>query len=301
MITVIQGTTGSGKSSIMVEDMADFLLSGGVVAMNFTLSPGWLDVICAASHKYRSGRVDRELFRRSLWERCFHIGTQDTILELGKKIEQLSLRKGREGLGRLYLDEAQLLFNSRSWSKNQKFIEFFTQHRKLKWDVFLVTHTMDMIDKQIRGLVDLETRLRNLQKVKILGLIPLAWKPTFLAITRYAGIAAGAGEIYSRRIYGLNHFYKDLYDTYEVFAFDASSVSVSHQGEYTPAPPVRSLLSRIWSNFSEVLDKLFPVSSPAAIPACVWPQYHAVVNPSPGDPPGGATVEGLKRHSWTTW
>lgn len=255
-ILAIQGTPGSGKSSIMVADMAEFLLSGGVVAMNFDLSPNWLDILCNTSFRYRTGRVDRELFRRSLYDRCFKIGTQDTILDLGKRLHGLTKLRGKQGVGRLYIDESQLLFNSREWKGNMGFIEFFTQHRKLGWDVYLITHTLDMIDKQIRGLVELETRLRDLQKVKLLGLFPVPWlwlcfKPTFLAITRYAGISAGAGEKFSTRLIPLSPSYKDLYDTCEVFAFNKASVASSPQGEYTPAPPRIGLFEKLWA-------KLFP-------------------------------------------
>lgn len=299
-IFAIQGTPGSGKSSIMVADMAEFLLEGGVVAMNFNLSQNWLDIICESSHKYRSGRVDREVFRRSLYDRCFRIGTQDTIMELGTKLKSLTLKKGREGVGRLYLDEAQLLFNSRSWAENMGFIEFFTQHRKLGWDVYLITHTLDMIDKQIRGLVELETRLRNLQKVKLLGLIPMAYKPTFVAITRYAGISAGKGEIYSRRVYPLKASYKDLYDTCEVFAFNATHQACTHQGEYKPGQPGTSLwqkLGKILFPEKKILAKAYAFQGG---PAESWPNYFMRVVPEPGALSAPVPVKMVNK-KYSTW
>jgi zona occludens toxin len=300
MIIAVQGTPGSGKSAIMVADMADFLLSGGVVAMNFSLSEQWLDLICAASFKYRSGAVDREAFRRSIYDRCFKIGTHETIMELGPKLRGLYRgKKMREGVGRLYLDEGQLIFNSRNFRENMGFIEFFTQHRKIGWDVYIITHTLDMIDKQIRGLVELESRLRNLQKVKLLGLIPLAWKPTFVTITRYAGISAGAGEIYSRRVYFLDPQFKDLYDTCEVFAFNKARTSVDHQGSYTPAPPHVSYFVRL-------VDRLFPnspkkvaVKNRGVVAASCWPPYHQVITTSaPASPRESAAAIIIP---WSAW
>ena len=136
----------------------------------------------------------------------------------------------KEGSGRLYLDEAQLLFNSRTWQKNKGFIEFFTQHRKLGWDVYLIAHSADMIDAQIRFLIEYEARLRNMHKVKVFGLIPVSPYPLFLSIVRYSGISAGAGSIAWRRLYTLNKAYASLYDSMQVFAFDDAQVDVTYQG-----------------------------------------------------------------------
>lgn len=302
-IYAIQGTPGSGKSAVMVADMAEFLLSGGVVAMNFSLTSGWLDLICNSSFRYRSGRVDRDLYRRSVYDRCWKIGTHDTIMDLGKRLHSMTKLQGRERVGRLYLDESQFLFNSRDWEKNKGFIEFFTQHRKLGWDVFLITHTLDMIDKQIRGLVELETRLRNLQNVKLFGVLPIAWKPTFVAITRYAGISAGAGEIFSRRLYPLSPAYKDVYDTCEVFAFDSASKKSAPHGDYTP--PVERV-----SLFQRLLEKILVLTSPPEIkknfsrvpksPVKFVPYWeHIIPGVAPGPGPGVApSIKGLPYSQW---
>lgn len=295
----LQGSPGSGKSSVMVADAAEFLLDGGVVAMNFNLAPNWLDVLCNSSHRYSSGRVDRELFRRSLYDRCFKVGTHDTVIDLGRKLRDITKIKRREGVGRLYIDEGQLLFNSRTYRENMGFIEFFTQHRKLGWDVWVVTHTLDMIDKQIRGLFELETRLRNLQKVKLLGLLPVAWSPVFLAITRYAGISAGAGEIYSRRLYTLSPEYRHLYDTCELFAFNAASRDYTHHGEYTPAPPMVSWRARLAAALSR---RLFvpPRTICDVRSASSWPLYHDRSQPGTAAPPSGVTAPSVAR-PWASW
>jgi hypothetical protein len=301
VILALQGTPGSGKSSVAVADMAEFLLDGGVVATNFSLTPDWLDLICSASYKYsRMSSDNRDAYRRSMYSRAFKIGTPRSVMELGPRLKELFKgKKMREGLGRLYLDESQLLFNSRDWEKNKGFIEFFTQHRKLRWDVYLVTHTLDMIDKQIRGLVEYETRLRNLQNVKLLGMIPLAWKPAFVAITRYAGISAGAGEIYNRRLYTLNPIFKNLYDTCEVFAFDVAADTVSHHGEYTPPSPHKTFFDRLWvklfleQSIQEAKRKL-------VCPASAYPPYHSVVRPSAPSAP--RAMEAAPSSSvWSSW
>lgn len=267
MIQIIQGTPGSGKSAIATVDMLEFLQSGGVVACNYDLIPGWQHKLARLVPRVRWGLLDAKKVAASYWRRAFKIGTHDTVYQLSEKLKDIVKpnKRGRvpEGSGRLYLDEGQLLFNSRDWQKNQGFIEFFTQHRKLGWDVYIIAHTEDMIDKQIRGLIEYETRLRNISKIKPLGLFPLWPYPAFFAITRYAGISAGAGNIAWRRLYRLRPEYAELYDSMEVFAFNAASREVKHQGEasHCIVPPKK------YHQASEC-----------------WPPYHAV---QPVGPPCG--------------
>lgn len=262
MIQIIQGTPGSGKSAVATVDMLEFLEAGGVVACNYSLVPGWHYKLADMHPRVRFGLADRDLKAQSYWSRAFRIGTVDTIYELSEHLKRLAPpnKDGRmkEGAGRLYIDEAQLLFNSRTWQKNRGFIEFFTQHRKLGWDVYLVAHAATMIDAQIRDLIEYEARLRNMNKVKVFGMFPVSPYPVFLSIVRYAGISAGAGQIAWRRLYRLHKKYASLYDSMQVFAFDDAEVSVSHQGPaMLPVPP-------------ENIDPR---------PAECWPEYYSRVVP----------------------
>lgn len=263
MIQIIQGTPGSGKSAVATVDMLEFLEAGGVVACNYSLIPGWHYKLADMHPCVRFGLSDRDLKAQSYWSRAFRIGTVDTIYELSEHLKRLcpADKNGRvkEGSGRLYIDESQLLFNSRTWQKNRGFIEFFTQHRKLGWDVYLIAHAATMIDSQIRDLIEYEARLRNMNKVKLFGMFPVSPYPVFLSIVRYSGISAGAGSIAWRRLYRLRKNYASLYDSMQVFAFDAAEVSVSHQGPaMLPVPP-------------ENIDPR---------PAECLPRYHEIIVPS---------------------
>jgi hypothetical protein len=257
MIQIIQGTPGSGKSAVCTVDMLEFLMDGGVVACNYRLVPGWQYALADLNPKVKWGMKDRDETAASYWRRAFRIGTHETVFELSERLRSIIPpgKDGRmpEGKARLYIDEAQLLFNTRTWRHNSKFIEFFTQHRKLGWDVYLVAHSSSMIDSQIRDLIEYEARLRNLNKIKPLGLFPLYPFPAFLSIVRYAGISAGAGEIAWRRLYRLRKEFASLYDSMEVFAFDAAQEHVTHQG-----------------SASDCIAK--PPKTPA--PAESWPQYY---------------------------
>lgn len=60
----------------------------------------------------------------------------------------------------LVIDEAQLLFNSRTWDSADRFdwLEFLSQHRHYGYKVVLVAQDISMIDKQFRCLCEYDCR-----------------------------------------------------------------------------------------------------------------------------------------------
>lgn len=231
MITLIEGTPGSGKSAVCVCDMIDFLQDGGTIACNFDLVEGWAERIATKDIKCRFGLRDRVSYARELHSRAFKIGTPDTLFELSKLLVARD-KRGRliEGQGRLYLDEAQLMFNSRNWQKNYPFIEFFSQHRKLGWDVYMVSHDETMIDSQVRHFVEMRGSFRNLNKLRFLGLRLPRTVNIFLSVYHYAGSGPGARVRSHFKTYWLDKTRASLYDSMQVFAFNEHSQSVTYHG-----------------------------------------------------------------------
>lgn len=228
MIEVQQGTPGSGKSAAAVSRALLHLRKGGVVAANFSLVDGWSDRVSKNHILSRFSQQFRYKHADSLYNRFFRVHSLNAIKEIDPKRLSTGLYKDngkyQEGMGLLILDEAQLVFNSRksmSGNKNLDWIEFFTQHRKLGWNVILIAHTIEMIDSQIRPLAEYESRFRNLQKVKIpfVGL-PMSPFPLFLVIRRYAGLGPGASVIADKDLYPLPLWAAQLYDSLEVFSAD---------------------------------------------------------------------------------
>lgn len=225
MIEVCQGTPGSGKSAAAVARAILHVRKGGVVAANFSLIDGWADVV-ASKHVFSMfSPTFRYKLASSLHRRFYSVTSLHAIKSINPRQEATGVYKDNggysEGSGLLILDEAQLCFNSRKWEKNFDWIEFFTQHRKLGWNVILIAHTIDMIDSQIRPLAEYESRFRNLQKLKIpiIGL-PFSPIPMFLVIRRYAGLGAGASVISDRDLYPLPLWAARLYDSLAVFSAD---------------------------------------------------------------------------------
>jgi len=241
MIEVAQGSPGSGKSAVAVARAILHVKKGGVVAANFSLVDGWADsiasknilVIILGLLRFFSLRDSlRYKLASSMYKRFYRIDSLSAIRAIDPRSESVDIYKDKgkysEGSGLLILDECQLIFNSRKWDKNFEWIEFFTQHRKLGWNVILIAHSIDMIDSQIRPLAEYESRFRNLQKVRwpIVGL-PLSPFPLFLVIKRYAGLGAGASVVASRETFPLPLWAAKLYDSLLVFSAESWGLDTS--------------------------------------------------------------------------
>ena len=272
MITVLQGSLGSGKSATCTAMALDHLKKGGVVASNFKLVDGWADEL--AKHSF-TGMFFPDLRHEnalSHYERHFHVNSLSAVKAINPKslaVRELKTVEGKyqEGQGLLILDECQLIFNSRKWEKNMDWIEFFTQSRKLGWDVLLVAHTVDMIDSQIRPLIEFEARFRNLQRVRIpvVGL-PLCPFPCFAIVYRYAGLGPGASNVAKKDIAPLPLWAARLYDSLQVFGRDqwGSSDLPSKCGE--PPAPLGGV-----GGFSSLPARLSPGSKSSG---CLWEKWH---------------------------
>lgn len=225
MIEVQQGTPGSGKSAAAVARAIRHLKFGGVVAANFSLVDGWADSVARSDWRSFFSDEHRYKLASSLWPRFHRVDSLAAIRSIDPRAAAVGSYadngKYSEGAGLLILDECQLVFNARRWEKNFDWIEFFTQHRKLGWNVILIAHTIEMIDSQIRPLAEYESRFRNLQKVKfpVLG-FPLSPFPLFLVIRRYAGLGAGASVVADKDLYPLPLWAACLYDSLHVFSAD---------------------------------------------------------------------------------
>lgn len=301
MIEIQQGTPGSGKSAVAVARAMMHLKKGGVVAANFSLVDGWAETVASkmliSRLPFGLGDEYRHKKACSLHGRYFRVDSLDAIRSINPRELAVDLYEDKggysEGAGLLILDEAQLVFNSRKWQDNLPWIEFFTQHRKLGWNVVLIAHTQEMIDSQIRPLAEYESRFRNLQKIKfpILGL-PLSPFPMFLVIKRYAGLGAGASVVADRDVFPLPLWAAKLYDSLEVFSFrnDADVLSkLPRLCGPAPAPlPVKSQVlttrprlsalhpSCLWSRFAESADKSDALPSRFLKPC--WPMSFGIIH-----------------------
>ncbi len=204
-IYLYSGTPGSGKSLHQARDIWYRGRSGKPVIVNFDVNASGLR-----------------------YPECVHVVYNDQLtpsfLESFSR-DYFSSHKFCEGAIKLYIDEAQLLFNAREWnSKGRKhWLRFFTQHRKFGYDVILVAQFDRMLDKQIRSLIEYEYIHRKITNIGIWGWLfcAVTFGGRFLCVKMWYPQHERVGRDFVRPL----RRYTALYDTYALF--DASSESVT--------------------------------------------------------------------------
>lgn len=210
MIYLVDGVPGGGKTYWALRWIVDGVTKGSPIATNVDLVDDWAEQVARMNpaRRWRPGAVrDRARDLERLLVRS------DDFAEL----YEYRLRGRGEGRGRMVLDEVHNALNSRLWNDGDRghHVRFFTQHRKLGWDVALITQYVDMVDKQIRNLIEYRVRTRNLKREKIAGL-PIIPGNFFVAVHELAAAPnrGGSPQIVKRDWYKLHKRTARLYDTF---------------------------------------------------------------------------------------
>ena len=150
---------------------------------------------------------------------CFHYRDNDELtpaylMQFAK--EYFKDGRVREDAITLIIDECQILFNSRDWSKPDRaeWNKFFQVHRHFGYCIVLVTQFDAMLDKQVRSLVEYEIKHR---KVSNYGWRGWLLQMFFLAPTLFVKVKVW----YPMKERVGSEFYrgnKSLYKLYDTFA-----------------------------------------------------------------------------------
>lgn len=156
MIEIFQGRIGGGKTYFAIERIAMKIAQGGTIYSNIELVlPGLARLVAKKYGVYMERDAVRELPEgvHGWWE----------TVEWGV----------RECPVLVIIDEAQVFYNSRDWSRTQSqhagMLSFLTQSRKACVDVIFVTQHGDNIDKQFRLLAQRFWSFRDLKQVALLS------------------------------------------------------------------------------------------------------------------------------------
>lgn len=213
MIATVTGPPGAGKSFYAVRKAVDAVESGRYLVTNFPLVDGWEEIV-ARHHVLRwmiPGR--RRAIAQRIRERSFY--TEDV-----SELARLRFAGTAEGRAVAIVDEAHNFMNARTWNDAGRLdvVRFFTQHRKVGLDVYLITQDLQNIDRQVRGLLEYHVTLRNLRRMKVMG-VPVSPVNCFLAVWQWH--SAGRAVV-KREVFALNYA-KRLYDTHGTsFGFEAA-------------------------------------------------------------------------------
>lgn len=138
MIYLYSGTPGSGKSLHMARTIYYALYRKKPVICNFEIN--------------RKFVKNSSLFQ--------YVENSDLSPEFLKKysMEYFKGKSVKESEITLFIDEAQMMFNARSWNAKdrEKWNKFFEIHRHYGYDIMLVSHSDRRLDRQIRELIEYE-------------------------------------------------------------------------------------------------------------------------------------------------
>lgn len=199
MVSLYSGTPGSGKSLNSARIIISRARFGRPVVGNF--------------------EVDLSDFKRANYT---YVPNDELTVDF---LEQYSKNyfqgeRVREGTILLIIDECQLLFNAREWQKTgrNEWLSFFTQHRKLGYDIILVAQFDRMVDRQIRSLIEYEYKHRKVSNFGAAGkfLSILFGGHTFCAVKMWYPLGEKIG---SEFFHARKKFYS-IYDTYGTFKAD---------------------------------------------------------------------------------
>lgn len=244
MINFYSGRPGNGKSLHMAMEIYKALRSGKNVIANFEINEHYFDKI-RKKHPERLGKFI--YMRPDMWN-YNAIGTARNsehkmsnppngvfsyIEGLKGFAAQFHKRNRRGQIGEkqtlLVLDECadEYLFNSRSWNRKDrlKWVEFFRQHRKYGYEVYLIAQDDMSIDKQIRGILQTEYEHRLVNNYKFMGRLLgfMAGGKLFVYVKKLYGIKKQDARIKST-FFTAEKFY-NFYDSYAVFSGDSWRMS----------------------------------------------------------------------------
>jgi zona occludens toxin len=209
MIYFYSGTPGSGKSLQVAKDIVKKLRSKQNVIANIDINREY---------------IEKGLFgRKRKTGRFFYVRnkylTPDFLYQYAMKYHV----KGREGQTLLVIDEAQMVFSPTVVKlKCQEFgnreyrvqwLDFFTQHRHLGYNIIIISQFDRLIDAQVRCLFEYNIIHRKVNNFKVGWVLSLFKISCFCAVHYWYGVNQRCGAEW----YFYNKSYSKVYDSYKKF------------------------------------------------------------------------------------
>lgn len=207
MIVAYTGVPGGGKSLHAAQEILDAITKKGIpVIANFDVN----------RPKFGKTRIKRKVMGE-----FYHLPNTvmkpETLVAFSKA--HYKTHKFSESGILLVIDEAQLMFNARTWNDAERadWVYFFTNSRHFGYRVILICQFLEMLDKQIRSVIEVEVQHRNMGNFGLAGkLISLCvGGRLFACITYYCGLRQRIAVQY---VLGRRHLF-DFYDSYDTNAF----------------------------------------------------------------------------------
>lgn len=200
-IWLYSGTPGSGKSFHAAKDIVRRLRKGGGLICNFPVNESFVP-----AKRLRA-----------------HVEYWDNSELTAERLVAYALERheiGREGQTLVVIDECQIIFNCRDFGRKDRnaWVTFFAQHRKLGFNVILISQSDRMLDRQIRSLIETEVRHRKLNNYGLGGMFLTLFsfgRTWFIAIDYWYG---GNKLKLGQTVFPYRKCYSEVYDSYKLFS-----------------------------------------------------------------------------------
>lgn len=202
LIYLYSGTPGSGKSLHAAKDiyMKIKIRKQNVIA-NFNIN----DNVFNNNPVWRTKPRDLGKF--------LYVDNSQLSVPLLIEYSKRHHKANKEGQTLLIIDECQVHFNPREFQKSDRleWNNFFSQHRKLGFNIILISQNDRLIDRQIRANLEYNVIHRKINNFKFGQLFPMK---VFVAVTYWYGVRERMGMemfLYNKK-WGAN-----FYDSYKMF------------------------------------------------------------------------------------
>lgn len=197
-ISLYTGSPGSGKSLHMAKELFWHVKMGRSVICNFEIN----------TDRFRDSKSYHYVSNGDM--------TPEYLIDFARKY--FDNKPYKESSIYLYIDECSIQFGAREWNAagRKQWIEFFQQHRKLGYEIRLISQMDSMIDKNIRGLVEYEVKHRKVNNYGLFGTvcsILFLGRPVICCVRYWYPMKQ---RINAEFMLGSKRYYS-LYDTFKLF------------------------------------------------------------------------------------
>jgi zona occludens toxin len=204
MVILYTGTPGSGKSYHATRLCHHATRKGVNVIANFVVD---------VKHK----------------DRFFYLDNDNLTVQNLIDFANVKHKPYKESQTIIIIDEASILFNSRDFQHKDRmsWIQFFSQHRKLGYDIILVTQMDRSLDRQIRGMIELQYIHRKLTNFGWKGwILMVLFRKKFVCVHQWYAVRQKIGQ----EFFNVRKKIANSYNTYAIFD---GSIDVSRRSDGT--------------------------------------------------------------------
>lgn len=208
MIYFFSGTPGSGKSLQVAKDIVKRLT-------------GFKENVIANMEINTDAIYFKKNGKRRKTGRFYYLNnkylTPAFLYEYAMKFHV----KGKEGQTLLVIDEAQMIFSptvvklkcQEDKTYRVEWLDFFTQHRHLGYNIIIISQFDRLIDAQIRCLFEYNVIHRKVNNFKIGWVLSLLKISLFVSVTVWYGVNQKCGASF----FFYNKRFAKIYDSYKKF------------------------------------------------------------------------------------